>query len=73
MAFVLGMLPHHVGAIDMAEIQLKYGTDPEMRELARQILEAQHPEVEQMRTWLKRNNYQSDEVNTQAPDHSGHQ
>lgn len=37
MAFVLGMLPHHVGAIDMAEIQLKYGTDPEMRELAPDI------------------------------------
>lgn len=57
MAFVLGMIPHHVGAIDMAEIQLKYGRDPEMRDLARSILHAQHPEVEQMNRWLKKRGY----------------
>lgn len=73
MAFVLGMLPHHVGAIDMAEIQLKYGDDPEMKELARQILRAQHPEVEQMRAWLKKNNYNSEENIMSFPNHGNHQ
>ncbi len=31
-AFAQGMLGHHIGAVDMAEIQLKYGTDAEMRQ-----------------------------------------
>ena len=30
-AFAQGMIAHHLGAIDMAKIELKYGTDPEMQ------------------------------------------
>lgn len=54
-AFAQGMLAHHVGAVDMAEIELKYGTDTEMRELAQAIIDAQQPEIEQMKTWLINN------------------
>lgn len=67
MAFVLGMIPHHVGAIDMAEIQLKFGKDPEMRDLARSILRAQHPEIEQMHRWLKKNGYDYDAAAARSP------
>ena len=38
-AFVLGMIPHHQGAIDMAEIVLKFGKDPQNKHFAHEILE----------------------------------
>jgi len=53
-AFVKGMLPHHKGAVDMAEIELKYGKDPELRKLARDIIEAQDKEIKFMEEWLKK-------------------
>ena len=52
-AFVLGMIPHHQGAIDMAEIVLKYGKDHHNHELAREIISAQRREIAEMEAWLK--------------------
>ena len=52
-AFAQGMIPHHQGAIDMANVQLQYGTNPDIRQLASQIKAAQAPEIEQMQNWLK--------------------
>ena len=51
-----GMLPHHIGAVKMAEVELKYGKDPEMRKLAENIINAQQAEIEQMQKWLKVHN-----------------
>lgn len=56
-AFALGMLPHHVGAVDMAKIQLRYGQDPAMRELAQRILDAQKGEIDEMQHWLDDHGY----------------
>ncbi|WP_201557253.1 DUF305 domain-containing protein [Psychrobacter sp. 72-O-c] len=51
-AFARGMLPHHIGAVDMAKVQLKYGTDEEMRKLAQNIIDAQQPEIKLMQNWI---------------------
>ncbi|WP_211644349.1 DUF305 domain-containing protein [Loktanella sp. SALINAS62] len=52
-AFVLGMIPHHQGAIDMARIQLAAGSDPENMDLARHIIAEQQAELAAMRAWLR--------------------
>lgn len=49
--FVNLMIPHHQGAVDMARIELKYGTDPKVRDLARRIEAAQQPQIDQMTKW----------------------
>jgi hypothetical protein len=51
-AFAKGMVAHHEGAIAMAETELKYGKDPEMRKLAQDIIKAQKGEIEHMNKWL---------------------
>lgn len=51
-AFVEGMIPHHQGAIQMAQIELKYGKDAAMRKLAQDIIDAQQTEIEFMQNWL---------------------
>jgi uncharacterized protein (DUF305 family) len=53
--FASGMIPHHQGAIDMAKIELAFGTDPELKKLAEDIVAAQEKEIAFMRAWLEKN------------------
>ena len=52
--FVAMMIPHHQGAIDMAAVELKYGHDPKLRALAKNIISAQQKEIKEMRDWQAR-------------------
>lgn len=52
--FARSMLEHHKGAIAMAETELKYGKDPEMKKMAQDIIKAQKAEIEHLETWLKK-------------------
>ena len=45
------MIPHHEQAIEMSYLALKNSTNPEVLSLAKQIKEAQAPEIEQMKSW----------------------
>jgi uncharacterized protein (DUF305 family) len=52
-AFTMEMIPHHQGAVEMADVLLaKDGIDERVRELATQIKAAQSPEIELMQSWL---------------------
>jgi uncharacterized protein (DUF305 family) len=52
--FVAMMLPHHVGAVSMAEVELRYGRDPILRRMAKDIIAAQNQEIAEMRRWQAR-------------------
>jgi Domain of unknown function (DUF305) len=47
--FVAMMVPHHQGAIDMAEVLLRYGHNEHLRRLAQEIIVTQQQEIAAMR------------------------
>lgn len=65
MDFTAGMIPHHQGAVDMAKIELQYGTDPDMRFLASKIIQFQEMEIGEMKHWLWVHNYPQGALATQ--------
>jgi uncharacterized protein (DUF305 family) len=50
--FAAMMIPHHQGAIDMAEIQLHFGRDERLRRLAQGIIVEQRQEIAVMQRIL---------------------
>jgi uncharacterized protein (DUF305 family) len=51
--FALMMIPHHQGAVDMAKVELQFGTDPRLRRLAQEIIVTQQSEIQVMNGVLK--------------------
>lgn len=50
--FLTSMIEHHEGAVSASEAVLKAGNSPEVKELARSILEAQRTEISEMQALL---------------------
>ena len=50
--FATMMIPHHQGAIDMAEAELRYGKNERLRRLAQAIIVEQNQEIVVMRQIL---------------------
>lgn len=51
--FIDMMIPHHEGAILMAQDALKNSNHQEIRDLAQKIIDAQKKEIEQLKQWRK--------------------
>jgi nitrate reductase alpha subunit len=52
--FLNMMIPHHLGAIRMARVELAKGRQGGLRKMAKDIIAAQTREIGQMRRWGKR-------------------
>ncbi len=51
--FIDGMIPHHEGAVLMAQEALQKSSRPEIRTLARAIIDAQQKEIRLLQGWRK--------------------
>ncbi len=51
--FIIQMIPHHDGAIEMAKMALTRSTRPEIISLANNIIKAQEGEIKDMQEWYK--------------------
>jgi uncharacterized protein (DUF305 family) len=52
--FICGMIPHHQGAVNMAEVVLKTGHNPEVKRFAEQVIREQGQQISWMKDWLKK-------------------
>lgn len=52
--FAAMMIPHHQGAIDMAQSELRYGSNEQLRRIAQGIIVEQQQEIAAMRLALDR-------------------
>ncbi len=50
------MTVHHQSAIEMAKMELDYGTHAEMKTMASKIIEDQEKEIKELQEWLLANN-----------------
>ena len=51
--FLAAMIPHHQGAVEMAEVVLQHGKNPKIRQLAQEIITMQKKEIAEMKQLLK--------------------
>jgi uncharacterized protein (DUF305 family) len=62
--FIDAMVPHHQGAIGMAEVALENAEHPELLQLAQNVISTQQAEIEELRS-IKEQEFGTSEVPTQ--------
>ncbi|GAB3478511.1 DUF305 domain-containing protein [Polaromonas eurypsychrophila] len=60
--FAMMMRIHHLGAIDMAQAELRDGKDPQMTKMAKAIIAAQKKEIAQFDKFLAKNGQSVDKM-----------
>ena len=60
--FAMMMRLHHMGAVQMAEAQLKNGKDPQLRAMAKKIIADQKKEIAQFEQLLAKNGHPVDKM-----------
>ena len=60
--FAMMMRIHHLGAIDMAQAELRDGKDTQMKKMAKAIIAAQKKEIAQFDKFLAKNGQSSDKM-----------
>jgi uncharacterized protein (DUF305 family) len=60
-AFIDAMVPHHRGAVEMAEVALENAEHQEIRDLAEDIISAQEAEIEELRS-IKKAEYGTSQI-----------
>lgn len=53
--FAAQMIPHHQSAVDMANAYLKYGKEPKLVTLCKNIVSSQTKEIAWLKDWLNKN------------------
>lgn len=51
-AYICGMIAHHVGAISMAETELAKGDNQAAKIMAQRVIDRQKAEIDEMKAWL---------------------
>jgi uncharacterized protein (DUF305 family) len=53
-AYACAMIAHHMGAISMAEVELKHGDNDETKANAQKVIEEQTKEIEELTSWVEK-------------------
>jgi len=54
-AWICAMIPHHQGAIAMAQVGLKNGDNPEAKKIAEKTIKEQEKSIAELTSWLDKN------------------
>jgi uncharacterized protein (DUF305 family) len=66
-AFLSAMIEHHEGAIEMADLAATRAEHEQIRQLARDVIEAQEGEITQMKQWERQWGYEETHTSAGRP------
>jgi uncharacterized protein (DUF305 family) len=67
--FVTGMISHHQAEIDLAEVVLRCGSDPEVRKLAQVVAATHTRQLAFLRSWLAEHQAAPNDSANRPPSH----